>query len=1063
VKRIAKASSAGSTTRQAKGLGRIFRGVFATRGASGGADGSGAPSRRLRHGLLAALAAAFVLLPASSAWADGAVEVSVIGEGTGTVTSSSVQKFFGFPSGSGVATPGQIDCDESGGPICSTYFESEFEGFPADYDITLTATADPGFVFVGWEQSGATATVAGCTTPPGEPDTCEFRLNGSPGPTAEVTAKFVPPPEPPIAITDGATAGVTDHLMTLEGQVNPNTEEPVFVLSKCRFAYGPTTAYGESAPCVPDAEAIGVGTSFVPVTASTAPLEPETTYHYRLLATGPAGTVQGRDRTFTTGPAAPGACPNAAIRAAQGILVRLLPDCLALEQVSPPRKGNQPARLKSPRISPDGGRVVFNSVATLGGCPNVNGSVGGGDSFIASRGAAGWDTECANPPISEDIGSGLAQFSFTPDLSRYLQFISTTVEEGPKFVQEGLGGHLRFLSPGVVGLNGVTNPEFRGASADHSRLYFTPQANRDRIFLPGDPEPAGTGEDFNLYVTGPGAGGEPVLELAARDKDGKVWGGRCGARLGGSESTNGIGLNLPMGPLTQGAISPDGSRAYISTRPDQPEGGSCAGGEHKKRIMVREETPAGVEIHGLIESECDRVAPACSAEDGDDAYLGASLDQTKVYFETNRQLADTDLDGTGASCVGDSPPSKGEPAVPGCDIYVYDSTEPAGQRLTQVSAGEDETPGEGADVKPGIAAISADGSHVYFVAEGVLTETPNSEGQTATEGKANFYAWDAASGETAFIGEVGEDEGGFGSTGLWARFGTWGAAYPVPVEGGATGGDGHLLFFPTTAPLAAGDADEAEDLYRYDAEAHTLERVSVAGPGGSDGGEFAAGALGGKTIGTDYAEFGRWVSDDGETAVFTTEEPLLGGDLNANEDAYMWRDGQVYRLPGGAPAGLDAQRLWPVISADGSSVATHTSRQLLASDGDSVDDVYALRANGGYPEATASVCRGEACQGAPAAAPAAAPAGSGLFAGAGNVREARSCAGPARRARRWSRSATRLRRAAQRAARAGNPRRAVRLRRRAKALAKRARRQSNAAKRCRRAARAASASRRAGR
>jgi hypothetical protein len=60
VRRHAKASSAGSNTRQVKDLGRIFRGGFATREASRRADGSGASIGRTAA--LAAFASALVLL-----------------------------------------------------------------------------------------------------------------------------------------------------------------------------------------------------------------------------------------------------------------------------------------------------------------------------------------------------------------------------------------------------------------------------------------------------------------------------------------------------------------------------------------------------------------------------------------------------------------------------------------------------------------------------------------------------------------------------------------------------------------------------------------------------------------------------------------------------------------------------------------------------------------------------------------------------------------------------------------------------------------------------------------
>jgi hypothetical protein len=71
VRRHAKASSAGSTKRQANGLGRFFRGAIATRGGSSDADGSGAPATgHPRKTLVAgALALVLLLLPASEALA----------------------------------------------------------------------------------------------------------------------------------------------------------------------------------------------------------------------------------------------------------------------------------------------------------------------------------------------------------------------------------------------------------------------------------------------------------------------------------------------------------------------------------------------------------------------------------------------------------------------------------------------------------------------------------------------------------------------------------------------------------------------------------------------------------------------------------------------------------------------------------------------------------------------------------------------------------------------------------------------------------------------------------
>jgi len=71
VKHHAKRPTAGSNQRQATGLGRMFRGSFAGRGASSGAKGSGAPSRRRPLGVLAALSAVLVTaLIVATAFAD---------------------------------------------------------------------------------------------------------------------------------------------------------------------------------------------------------------------------------------------------------------------------------------------------------------------------------------------------------------------------------------------------------------------------------------------------------------------------------------------------------------------------------------------------------------------------------------------------------------------------------------------------------------------------------------------------------------------------------------------------------------------------------------------------------------------------------------------------------------------------------------------------------------------------------------------------------------------------------------------------------------------------------
>jgi hypothetical protein len=88
---------------------------------------------------------------------------------------------------------------------------------------------------------------------------------------------------------------VTTATATLAGEVNPNDA----VLGACAFEYGTSVAYIQSVPCALLPTAIAGAQS---VSALIAGLEPNTTYHYRVLAATPAGgTTVGAYEAFTTG------------------------------------------------------------------------------------------------------------------------------------------------------------------------------------------------------------------------------------------------------------------------------------------------------------------------------------------------------------------------------------------------------------------------------------------------------------------------------------------------------------------------------------------------------------------------------------------------------------------------------------------------------------------------------------------------------------------------------------------------------------------------------------------
>jgi hypothetical protein len=90
--------------------------------------------------------------------------------------------------------------------------------------------------------------------------------------------------------TTGAATDVGSDSATLNGVVNPNKEDTAY-----HFEYGTTTSYGSVTP-----DGVVGGNAGKDVSATVTGLAPNTTYHYRLVATNPSGSDQGADMTFTT-------------------------------------------------------------------------------------------------------------------------------------------------------------------------------------------------------------------------------------------------------------------------------------------------------------------------------------------------------------------------------------------------------------------------------------------------------------------------------------------------------------------------------------------------------------------------------------------------------------------------------------------------------------------------------------------------------------------------------------------------------------------------------------------
>lgn len=97
----------------------------------------------------------------------------------------------------------------------------------------------------------------------------------------------------------GPATGISQTAATISGFINPNGNGTTY-----HFDFGTTTAYGMQVPGFD----VFVGSDFAvhQVTQTVSGLSPNTTYHYRLVATDSIGLVTlGPDQSFTTAPLPP--------------------------------------------------------------------------------------------------------------------------------------------------------------------------------------------------------------------------------------------------------------------------------------------------------------------------------------------------------------------------------------------------------------------------------------------------------------------------------------------------------------------------------------------------------------------------------------------------------------------------------------------------------------------------------------------------------------------------------------------------------------------------------------
>jgi DNA-binding beta-propeller fold protein YncE len=264
------------------------------------------------------------------------------------------------------------------------------------------------------------------------------RVGGEAEPGSDEAFKTRGPP----VISDEHVVSATDTEATLRSLANPEG-----FATSCHFEYGTTTAYGQSTP----AEAIGSDRSEHLLSASLQGLTPGTPYHWRIVCTNSSDTTEGGDHTFATSepPALDAACSNQAFRAGASAF---LPDCRAYEMVSPiDKNGGNILLLNQGNIqaAAEGDKLTYNTIPAFGDAQNSWAT----NQYLAARTergqpGEGWSNHGIHPPVIGRaaipgivILGGIRDFlAFTPDLC--VAWIYDYLE--PSLTAEGQDGYTDF-------------------------------------------------------------------------------------------------------------------------------------------------------------------------------------------------------------------------------------------------------------------------------------------------------------------------------------------------------------------------------------------------------------------------------------------------------------------------------------------------------------------------------------------------------------------------------------------------------------------------------------------
>lgn len=614
------------------------------------------------------------------------------------------------------------------------------------------------------------------------------------------------------------------------------------------------------------------------------------------------------------------------------------------EMVTPPSNGFYDTEMQS--VGVDGTAYWATPPLSLPGDPAPeDGSVP--DIFMASRGAAGWESELLT---REGYGSAPEWPKYGSAARGMIYGTNATLSDqdggyGDLFFQPVLdyyrvgNGAPTLMSTGPdqkSGPSGVIQNQFDSSSAattpDLSALLFT---SVDPL-LPADGDSA---EDVYLRRA-------DGLHLLSRSTS-------------GAPDDSGV----PVGTaLTVYEVHPEGIEFSNGIYPLSADAGTAV----FKTVAALDpaDTDSVTDLYAWVDgsvsliSDSIATSPECTPDcEIEPKFSAMAADGSRLFFTTTERLTDADTDSV-------------------ADIYVY---EPGGAapRLRLAS-------GSDSDEEAWLLSVAADGTLFFVTTSRIGIDPPPGETGVIYRTKEGQIR---TVGELLAPGNHPQRDYGGGTFGGQEHSKLVGFPFGIENLDDQVGrmvrstGNGDALLFVTVHNLAPGDSDDELDVYLWregeglawvSAGGNAPDRPAMIGTPGASASNIPSG--------------GRAMTSDGSKVFFATTEPLApGAAANGAVKVYEWEEGEISLIsPSGANA---ADARYAGSSADGTDVFIDTTDPLVAGDADGgVSDLYNARIGGGFPEpASPPACVEDSCQGVIAPAPSPAQIGSESYRGRGDA------------------------------------------------------------------------------